>query len=138
MLPSSSCRRNHTMRFGALKQIKLHKKHNKKCDFLSLFISLLHTSNRPEIMCTHPSLPNPVSGVSCLTGRQVCSAVIYVSTAGKSFLPCLARALHPEHGIALLNAHRGELPPLWKQVALKITGQPWLDPIVTPMAQAYK
>ena len=54
------------------------------------------------------------------------------------FLSVLAAALHPEHGAALLNVHRGETPPLWKQVMLKLSGMQWLDPFVTPIAEVYR
>lgn len=50
----------------------------------------------------------------------------------------LASSLHANYGVAIVNLHRGGLPSLWKQLKMKLTGQVWMDPFVTPVAQVYK
>ena len=50
----------------------------------------------------------------------------------------LASSLHREHGVAVVNLHRGGLPGIWKQLMLKLSGEVWMDPFVTPVAQVYR
>lgn len=50
----------------------------------------------------------------------------------------LNSSLHPQHGIVMVNLHRGGFPGLWKQLQLKLSGQVWLDPFVTPTAKVYR
>ena len=50
----------------------------------------------------------------------------------------LADCLHPEHGAVLVNLHRGEVPSVFRQLALKLQGRVWKDPFVTPVAEVYR
>jgi hypothetical protein len=50
----------------------------------------------------------------------------------------LAECLHPGHGVAIVNLHRGEVPNVWQQIALKLSGRVWMDPFVTPVAEVYR
>ena len=68
----------------------------------------------------------------------VCSWTDSRLIAGEPFLDDLAESLHPEHGVVILNLHRGDLPPLWKQVLLKLSGKSWIDPRIEPVAETYK
>ena len=50
----------------------------------------------------------------------------------------LAASLHPSHGAAIVNLHRGGLPSIWRQLRMKFSGEIWMDPFVTPVAEVYK
>lgn len=49
----------------------------------------------------------------------------------------LAASLHPEHGAAVVNLHRGGLPGIWKQLLMKMAGEVCLDgPICHPSGRS--
>jgi len=54
------------------------------------------------------------------------------------FMRDLADCLHPSHGAVLVNLHRGEVPSIFMQLALKVQGRVWFDPFVTPVAEVYR
>lgn len=62
----------------------------------------------------------------------------YVIGADGYFLRKLPALLNPEHGVVMVNVHRGDLPPIWKQLQLKLLGERWMDPLVMPVAKAYR